>query len=102
MAEFRCAIRGEIDSVSSPQLYSDLDLAIVTSHGSLVIDCSELTFMDASGISVLIDVHRRLERLGRGLRIENLSPQYRRIFEKLELVDVSSAEALQDAASSMR
>jgi anti-anti-sigma factor len=93
MAEFRFFIHGDLDAAVASRLHSDLDAAIADHPGTLVIDCSELTFIDAAGINVLIAAHRKLHCEGRGFKIQNLQPLYHRIFEMLALVDESWASS---------
>jgi anti-sigma B factor antagonist len=53
------AVSGEVDIASSPALRSALDDAL--DADDLCVDLSETTFMDSSGLHVLLDVHRRME-----------------------------------------
>ena len=86
--EFRIFVRGDIDIATSPQFYSRLAAALTEHDGGIVVDCSELTFIDASGIRVLIDIHRQLEADGRPFRVEHLAPRYQRIFDTLDVSEV--------------
>jgi anti-anti-sigma factor len=81
-------VSGDIDVATAPGLRSDLE-AVITEHpeADLILDCSELTFIDAAGIRVFVDVHRKLDRLGRGFRIRDLQSSYLRIFDLLDLTD---------------
>jgi anti-sigma B factor antagonist len=97
--EFRCFLKGDVDVASAGRLHSDLDAAIAANEGTLVVDCSELTFIDAAGVNILIAAHRKLQRDGRGFRVENLKPLYRRIFEMLDLAEEFG---IQPSASSAR
>jgi stage II sporulation protein AA (anti-sigma F factor antagonist) len=88
MAEYRYNLRGEIDLGNSPQLRSDL-LAEIARHGAdLTIDCSELTFIDCSVVSVMLDVRSELEADGRRMLIVNASRAPRRVFELLGLTEL--------------
>jgi anti-sigma B factor antagonist len=80
-------VRGDIDVATSGQLHSALEAEIHATDGTMVLDCSELTFLDASGIHVLLDAQRTLDRAGRDCRIEHLADPYRRLLEILDLSD---------------
>ncbi len=79
------ALSGEVDLAVAhllvPQL---LDLAISAPGSTVVIDCAELTFIDSSGVNVLLRVS---EQSGKSLRLENLSSNGRRVFEILGLCE---------------
>lgn len=46
---------GEIDLYSSPQLRDALMKAITKADGAVQIDLSEVTYMDSSGVAVLVE-----------------------------------------------
>jgi anti-anti-sigma factor len=66
----------------------ELDLAVAATlaesvhslSGTVVVDCSNLTFVDSTGIAVLIATHQRLEKSGGHLRIVGLTSTTRRPF----------------------
>ena len=47
----------------------------------LVLDMSELSFMDSSGIAVIVKTSRKLNSCGGGMLIENPQPQPRKVLE---------------------
>jgi anti-sigma B factor antagonist len=55
-------VAGEIDISSAPHLEEVLDSAIRTSVGAFVIDVEEVTFMDSSGVNVLLRARALLGR----------------------------------------
>ena len=73
------ALRGELDASSCRGLAEHL----IGRPGSLiVVDLSQLTFMDSSGLGAVLEARR----LGATLTIRNPSPRVRRILD-LVLVD---------------
>jgi anti-sigma B factor antagonist len=74
---FRLA--GEIDAASSVALAAQLDRLPVGPR--VVLDLAAVTFIDSSGLRVLIDAHRRAESEGRLVVIANPSPPVCRLFE---------------------
>jgi anti-sigma B factor antagonist len=61
-------VSGELDIATAAQLDDALAALLGDGHRYLRLDLSELTFMDVSGLRVLLRVHRALAA-GRGLLI---------------------------------
>jgi anti-sigma B factor antagonist len=61
------AVAGELDLATSPRLEEQLDLVGADSNPAepLILDLSELEFMDSTGLSVLVKAHRRAQDAGR-------------------------------------
>ena len=75
-------IRGELDHYSAEQVRTELDELIADERiQHLVIDMKGLTFMDSSGIGVLIGRYRTLARRRGTLSVQNMSPLIERIFQ---------------------
>jgi len=60
------ALRGEIDAHSAPDLADRFPVLPVGDH-DIVIDMAEVSFMDSSGLRVLLDLHQRAGEAGRRL-----------------------------------
>jgi anti-anti-sigma factor len=88
MTEYRYCLHGEIDLADAQQLRSDLQQAINTEHAHLLIDCTSLTFIDSTGIAVLLEANQKLEADGRHMLIVNVQPGPRRVFDLLGLTDL--------------
>ena len=54
------SVRGEVDVYTAPHLWDEIDRAIAESADRVVIDLSDVTFIDSSGLSVLVRAHKRL------------------------------------------
>ncbi|MCL2545002.1 MAG: anti-sigma F factor antagonist [Clostridia bacterium] len=78
----RVRIRGELDHHIAEQVRAELDELIADERiQHLVIDMKGLTFMDSSGIGVLIGRYRTLARRRGTLSVQNMSPLIERIFQ---------------------
>ena len=88
MAERRYALRGEVDIAAVEQIRADLMGVIAGDRHHLVVDCSALTFIDSSGIAMLVEADRELENDGRHMLIVNVPALPRRVFEVLGLTDL--------------
>jgi len=73
---------GELDHHSAQLVRTKIDAEIIkTSTRVVLIDFSRVTFMDSSGIGVVVGRYKSLMELNGDLLLTNLSPQIRRIFE---------------------
>ena len=76
------ALSGEIDHHAARELMAQLDQAIAERlPAHLVLDLSGVTFMDSSGIAVLLRARRQLGHNGGGLRVANIPAQARRVLD---------------------
>jgi anti-sigma B factor antagonist len=75
-------LRGEIDAFSSPSLRDDLRRLVEEQDAHLVVvDLSNVTFLDSSALGALVGLLRRLRERGGQLRIVQPATAARRIFE---------------------
>jgi anti-anti-sigma factor len=87
-AQVTVVLEGEIDFYSAPELREQL-LTIIREFRppALILDCSQLTFIDAAGIGVLVGTHERLASTNGKSILRNVSKTSRRV---LDLTQVSS------------
>jgi len=74
-------VAGDLDASTASYLYdalSDLELAEAR---QVVIDLAKVTFMDSTGLSVLVTEHKRLEHVNGHLTIFSPPSSIRRLFE---------------------
>lgn len=81
-------VSGEVDIQTSPILEEHLQRVLGEGHHSLVVDLSEVTFLDSTGLSVLINALKQCQGAGGHLRLESPRPHVRRVFEVTGLSDV--------------
>jgi anti-anti-sigma factor len=87
------ALEGEIDLASVPDAERLIAEAEANSPGRLIVDLREVTFMDSSGLRVLLTAHRRAEEAGRGFALVRGGGTVNRLLdvtglsERLELLD---------------
>lgn len=72
-------LTGEVDIASVPALREQLLRLLRPGSSRLVIDLSEVSFCDASGLAVLVSTGRRARLLGGFLRLAAVSPQVGRV-----------------------
>ena len=76
---------GEIDIATSPAIRESLMAAINSGNVHLAVDMSGVTFIDASGIGVLVAAANRARQAGGGLSLLAPSPQVRRLLDVFRL-----------------
>ncbi len=76
---------GEIDIATSPAIRRSLMAAISGGNVHLAVDMSGVTFIDASGIGVLVAAANRARQAGGGLSLLAPSRQVRRLLDVLHL-----------------
>ena len=79
-------VSGELDIATAPQL-SDHLIALIRDGHRIVVELTEVEFMDSSGLEVLLRCHRAAECAGTGLILRRPS---RRVVRLLELSGLTS------------
>jgi anti-anti-sigma factor len=92
MTEYRYRLQGEIDNANASRLRADLRRAVATDGAHLIVDCSQLTFIDSTGIALLLEANAKLEADGRHMRILNVSGAPRLVFDALGLTEMLGYE----------
>ncbi len=81
----RLRLSGELDLASAPRLRERLD-ELRQQRRPVVLDLSELEFMDSSGLHLMIDELQEARVGDWSLRIDpNIAPQVLRLFRLVEL-----------------
>jgi anti-anti-sigma factor len=94
------ALRGELDLASAPILEARLRAADVEEHSDVALDLTDLSFVDATGLKVILNAHRRASWRGGRVTLLNPSSDIRRLLSLTALdltIDVSTDLALQPA-----
>jgi anti-sigma B factor antagonist len=74
-------VAGEVDIATAPKLREQL-LAAVSRHGPrVVLDLTDVGFLDSTGLGVIVGVLKRTRTLGGDLRLVCPNPTIRRVFE---------------------
>jgi anti-sigma B factor antagonist len=92
------AVSGEMDIATSPELMSRLSTVRGPVPYYLLIDLSELTFMDSTGIKALVTSAKDAESRGGRLIVVAPTANIRRVFDIVHLSEVLSIVDSLDAA----
>ncbi|MEA2391707.1 MAG: anti-sigma factor antagonist [Solirubrobacteraceae bacterium] len=76
---------GELDSFTSPELSHSIGKAIEAGQTDLLLDLNQVTFLDSTGLGVLLNALRRLARAGGRLRLVCDVPAVLRVFQTTRL-----------------
>jgi anti-sigma B factor antagonist len=72
---------GEVDVFSAPGLDAELDAQIAAGNARLVVDLSEVVFLDSTGLGVLVKALKHAREADGWLHLVVTSDRIRKIFE---------------------
>jgi anti-sigma B factor antagonist len=81
-------VSGEVDVATAPAVRDCLDQVIDRDRGPVVADLSGVTFIDSTGLGVLIGAQQRCAVNGRPLRVVVVEPRIRKVFEITGLTEL--------------
>jgi anti-anti-sigma factor len=90
------ALAGELDLACAPELSRALADLAGTGCDRVVVELSELSFIDSTGIKALIAAARAMEEEGGALTLSAPTPNVARVFEIVKLSDVIPIEEGRD------
>ena len=88
MTDRHVTVRGDLDLASAPRLRASLREAVTSHAAHVLLDCKDVTFIDSSAVSVILEAHNALEAQGRYLLVANLQPSLYHVFQVLGLEDL--------------
>ena len=76
-------LKGEIDHHTAPELRNAIDDALIMNEtfDLLVLDFSGVTFMDSSGVGLVMGRYRYAATLGKKIRVDNLDNRNYKIMQ---------------------
>jgi anti-sigma B factor antagonist len=72
---------GEVDVATAPALRDRLEQVIESDQGPVVVDLTAVTFIDSTGLGVLIGARKQCDDNGRALRVVMSEPRILKVFE---------------------
>ena len=82
------SIAGELDLASVESVHETIDDALTGGPERVVFDLEGLTFMDSSGIAMMLQVSKRVGNV----EVRNVTPIVRRVIEATGLIEVLGLE----------
>ena len=83
-------VRGELEVASAFGLASRLSEVVEQRSGSVIVDLCDLSFMDSTGLNVLLTAFRRLRKRGRAMAIVCPPGPVWRVFELTRMLETLS------------
>jgi len=84
-------LKGEIDHHASLIIREDIDKYIDNRKiKNILFDFKDVSFMDSSGIGMIIGRYKKLHNIGGKIGVINISPKIKRIFEMSGLFNIVS------------
>ena len=73
-------LHGELDQHSAPAIWREIETSMDRFlPRSCALDLSGMSFMDSSGIALILRIKKRMDETGGKLLLENASPQPQRV-----------------------
>ena len=82
------SVFGEVDVATATRFREFLEATIENDFESVVVDLTGVTFIDSTGLGVLIGARKRCDAKGRPLRIVVSEPRILKVFEITGLTEV--------------
>ena len=76
-------VQGEIDVANADELRTHISKALNLGPTQLIIDMAEVSYIDSTGIGVLVGGAHSAQDAGAVLRVENPQPSVKRVFTLL-------------------
>jgi anti-sigma B factor antagonist len=80
-------VAGEVDIATAARLISVLNASVADAVRSVVVDLSDVGFMDSTGLALLINAHRRLALRRKGFAVVCPPGPLQRVFEIMDMID---------------
>ena len=88
-------VEGEVDAFTAPQLKEKLlELIQHSTYPTVSLDVGNVTYMDSTGVGVLIGAMKSCKQSDRKLVIRNVPPRIERLFKITGLIELISVEPL--------
>ncbi len=90
-----CYVEGEIDINTAPDIKKNFEKILAKKTPRIVINFSKVTYVDSSGLATLVEILKGMRSYGGKMRLSNLLPKIKSLFEitKLEkLFDIMADE----------
>lgn len=76
----KVAVSGEIDIYTAQQFKERLYQIVDSSTKDLVIDCSDLNYIDSTGLGIFVGALKKARLTDRSISLENIRENIRKLF----------------------
>ena len=92
--EWLVALKGELDLACANNLKEELYKAVEEKFADVVIDMTDLEYIDSTGIGVLVGLMKKLRTDGKDIKISNAKDNVKRIFKITGLDQIINMKVL--------
>jgi anti-sigma B factor antagonist len=85
-------VAGEIDVATSPALKDELYRMLDQGQQRVVVDLAEMSFIDSSGLGVLVGTLKRAREQGGEVVLRSMQPSARKVVEITGLTEIFTIE----------
>jgi anti-sigma B factor antagonist len=78
-------IKGDIDINSSPAIRDSFEKAVKEKAMKVLVNLNGVSYVDSSGLATLVEMLKKTRAYGGKLRISNLAPKVKSLFEITKL-----------------
>ncbi|MDX1957927.1 MAG: STAS domain-containing protein [Leptospiraceae bacterium] len=79
---------GRLDITQSDEVESALSKDVQSGEGDMIINLGQISYISSSGIRIFVGMVRELGRQGRKLKLCNITPPVKKVFDVVELLDL--------------
>lgn len=79
---------GELDIYTSPDFKNKVLVKIEEENKNLMIDCSNLEYIDSTGLGALISIYKVVKEKDNQIQISNLKPNIKKLFDITDLDNI--------------
>jgi len=91
-------IQGEIDLYNAPEIKKSIKDQTDANKKNIIINLEKVSYIDSSGIGVLISSLSQLRKIGGGLKITNVFASVKKVFELTKLTSFFDIYENEEAA----
>lgn len=85
-------LTGEVDAYTAPKLKEELIPATEKPDTEIVMDLSDIEYMDSTGLGVIIAGLKSAQKNNNKLQVKGLTPRVERLFKITGLLDLLESE----------
>ncbi|MBK6604507.1 MAG: STAS domain-containing protein [Leptospiraceae bacterium] len=91
-------LAGRLDITQSDEVESHLAKDVLSGGGDIIIHLGSISYISSSGIRIFVGMVRELNRQGRKLKLCNITPPVKKVFDVVELLDLFDVYATEEEA----
>jgi anti-anti-sigma factor len=91
-------LAGRLDITQSDEVESHLAKDVLSGDGDIIIHLGSISYISSSGIRIFVGMVRELNRQGRKLKLCNITPPVKKVFDVVELLDLFDVYATEEEA----